>query len=362
MTLGLLFISLLVLLLAWANGANDVSKGVATLSGGGLTTGRRALWWGTLWTVCGGLAALLWGEALINTFSKGFLSSDFPVSLSFIGAVMLGAAAWVLIATRLGLPVSTTHALLGGIVGSAWAMVGPEGLRSAAIANKALMPLLLGPLIAIVLCAFLLSLAKYIEKKLPAWSPGCCAREDWQKNPYVCADNAPDLPLSRIQRIWLGLHWCSSGTTSFARGLNDVPKIAAFMVLALSLVPETDTSLAQYSALWPILLVTVTMGMGGLWGGYRVLQVLAHRVTPIDTRSGLAANMGTSFLVLAATPLGLPLSTTHISTGALMGIRWSQGSAPAHNDALKLILFGWLITLPIAGLLAALSASLFKLF
>lgn len=362
MILGTLLVTLLILALAWANGANDVSKGVATLAGGGVAGARRAVLWGALCTMLGGLAAVVWGGVLVSTFGNGFLSAGFPVSLAFLGGVMAGAAAWVFLATRLGLPVSTTHALLGGVVGSALVMAGPDGLRAAAIANKALLPLLLSPLIAIALCWLLLIIAKFVEKRIPAWSPGCCAQQDWQKNPFICAVNAEQLPQPWVRRVWVGLHWLSSGTTSFARGLNDVPKIAAFLVLALALLPNVPAVISQYNAILPIVAVTLMMGLGSLWGGLRVLRVLAYKVTPMDTRTGLVANMGTSLLVLAATPLGLPVSTTHVSTGALMGIRWSSGLRPTQGDALKLILFGWIITLPVAALLAALSAKLFKIF
>lgn len=349
---AVVFVGLLILLLAWVNGANDVAKGVATLTGGGLISARRAIWWGSVCTMLGGLAAMAWGGSLLSTFSSGFLAGGFPASLTFVAGVISGAAAWVFLATRLGLPVSTTHALLGGVVGAALALAGPDGLRAAAIANKALAPLLFSPLIAIALCWCLLLVARFVEKKIPAWSPGCCERADWQKNPFICADSAEQPPSPWVRRVWIGLHWLSSGATSFARGLNDVPKIAAFLILALTLAPEALRN-AGAEAIWPIIAVTLVMGMGSVWGGRRVLNVLAHRVTPMDTRTGLVANVGTSFLVLAATPLGLPVSTTHVSTGALMGIRWGEGVKPDQADALKLILFGWVVTLPVAALLSA---------
>ena len=373
MTFGILAVCLLVLLLAWANGANDISKGVATLVGNGTTHARRAVLWGTLWTMLGGLAALVWGGALINAFTKGFLNPNFIIDLTFVAGVTLGATAWVGFATRAGLPVSTTHALLGGIIGAALmgteAANGAGNLHTSAVASKALLPLLLSPLIAIGLCVVLLLTMRYVAKKIPAWSPGCCPREAWQENPFVCAATGtmpeaaatePRHPLT-AERVWTALHWLSSGTTSFARGLNDVPKIAAFMMLALTLAPPalsqtTESWLPDWLQAWPILLVTLVMGAGCLWGGFKVLNVLAHRVTPLDASSGLVANMGTSILVLAASPLGLPVSTTHVSTGALMGVRWTDRIKPNQNDTLKLILFGWVVTLPIAALVAAASS------
>jgi len=352
-------LSLLVLVLAWSNGANDVGKGVATLAGSGVAGARRAILWGSFCTVLGGLAAAVWGAALVQTFASGFISTGFVINLGFVAGAIAGAALWIGFATRFGLPVSTTHALLGGIVGSVLVTAGPVGLKTAAIANKALAPLLLSPVIAILLCWCLLLAARWVERRIPAWSSGCCARADWQQNPFVCAPEG-QRPAPYAQHVWLGLHWLSSGVTSFARGLNDVPKIAAFLILILTLTPALSAIFVG-SPLWPITLVALAMGLGSVWGGMRVLQVLAHRVTPLDPASGLAANVGTSLLVLLATPFGLPVSTTHVSTGALLGVRWGDKLKPQRNDALKLILFGWIVTLPIAAALAAVTVQLLEL-
>lgn len=355
MTFEVIIVAGLVFALAWANGANDIGKGIATLVGNGTTHAKRALWWGTFWTIGGGLFAVIWGSALLKTFSSGFLAPEFNVDLVFIASALIGATGWIIVATRLALPVSTTHALLGGVVGATLVVAGPSGLRMGAVAYKALLPLLIAPLLAIGLCTLLLLLARYVTTKIPAWHPGCCPHEEWQRNPFVCStQSGQNRPSPWVERIWLGLHWFSSGVTSFARGLNDVPKIAAFLVLTLSLAPGVQASVLDPSALfWPILLVTGVMGLGALWGGTRILNVLAHRVTPLDASSGLVANAGTSILVLIASPLGLPVSTTHVSTGALMGVRWTNKQKPSQADALKLVLFGWVVTLPIAALLAA---------
>ena len=354
------FLFAMILLLAWANGANDIAKGVATLVGNGTAQARRAVWWGTLWTVAGGLLAILWGGALIKTFSSGYLSTGFQVDFVFLISAILGAVAWLLVATRFGLPVSTTHALLGGVVGAALVAAGPQGLQLDAVTNKAMLPLLLAPLLAIALCATILLLARYVASRLPAWKQDCCDYEDWQRNPFVCLPPAKqNSRTQRMEKLWLSLHWLSSGLTSFARGLNDVPKIAAFLILSLALVPEIAGKLtAPENHYLPILLITFVMGIGCLWGGMRVLHVMSHRVTTLDSSSGLVANAGTSMLVLFASPLGIPVSTTHVSTGSIMGIRWANKLKPSQADALKLILFGWVVTLPVAASVAAISSSL----
>lgn len=348
----LLPIILLILLLAWANGANDVAKGVATLAGSGIGNARRAILWGVFWTVLGGLATLLWGRELIAAFGGGWLAPGFRITPAFLAAALLAAGLWILLATHLGLPVSTTHALLGGTVGGVLAAIGPGALRLGTVAHQALLPLLLSPLIAIALCWGLLLLGGYVARRVPAWRPGCCPEESWRRNPFVCIEPSRRPPPWQ-QRIWIGLHWLSSGATSFARGLNDTPKIAAFLVLAAGLAPDTRELLALHGPVWPVIAVAAVMGLGGLWGGMRILKVLAHRVAPLDAATGLTANVGTSLVVLAATPLGLPVSTTHVSTGALMGVRWAEKKRPDRADALKPILLGWVVTFPATALMAA---------
>jgi len=347
-TAALILFGAPVLLLAWVNGANDISKGVATLIGSGQCDARAALRWGTVFTVLGGLASILWGGVLAANFSTGFLAPEYSPDLAFITGAVLGAFGWIGFATRFGLPVSTTHALLGGIVGAALISIGPEGLRVTEIANKAIAPLLLGPLIAILLCWALLQTSRWVAKRLPAWRPGCCTEDEWRDDPFRCADSR-ELARPGQRQLLRTLHWLSAGATSFARGLNDVPKIAAFLILLM-----VGTGLASnHSWFVAIALTTLAMGIGSLWGGRRVARVLAHRVTRMDAAQGLTANIGTALLLLTASPLGLPVSTTHVSTGALMGLRFAEHSAPTQADALRAILMAWIVTLPAAGILSA---------
>jgi len=285
---------------------------------------------------------------------------DFPISTAFLGGTIVGACLWLLLATRLGWPVSTTHALLGGLVGSALAEVGPDGLRAAVIAKKALLPLLLSPVIAIFLCAGILSLSRLMASRIPPRQNDCCDPETWRSNPYRCATEKTHGKFYRhLPRLWESLHWLSGGATSFARGLNDVPKIAAILILALGLAPGSMALDHQYTVMGAILAVTLVMAAGGLWNGYRVLEVLAYRVATMAPGTGLAANTGTSLLVLLASPLGIPVSTTHVSTGALFGIRLTDKTVPEQGDALRIILFAWVITLPVTGLFAAATSRLF---
>lgn len=343
-----LLIFALAALLAYVNGANDIGKPVASLAGSNVTDAKHAVLWGSFWTVLGGFASILWGDAMVQTFANGLLGHA-TVGFALVFAVVTGAMLWVLVANLRGLPVSTTHALLGAAVGAALISQGTHSMDFSVLANKALVPLLLSPLIAIALCWCLLLGTRWISSKVPAWRPGCCAQEDWQRDPFVCATGAP--PRRSTRRLWIGLHWLSSGITSFARALNDTPKIAAFVILALAFAPKG----LAFSAASAIAAVTIAMGLGSLIGGYRVLSLMSNGITRLDHQTGLFANASTAALVLAASPLGLPVSTTHVATGSLMGVRLAQSATPDNADALKMVLLGWVVTFPSAALFSAAS-------
>src|SRR5712691_9827197 len=147
-------IVLLSAVLAFANGANDNFKGVATLHGSGVLSYRRALAWATLTTLAGSLLALVVAGGLVTRFSgRGLVSNDVAGRPEFLLAVASGAAATVLLATRLGLPVSTTHALVGALVGAGLVLAGPANISYATLGAAFALPLLLSPVLALVLTA-----------------------------------------------------------------------------------------------------------------------------------------------------------------------------------------------------------------
>ncbi len=137
-----LFAFALAFVLAFANGANDVSKAIATLVGSGITDYRSAIAWGTVWTVVGAALAAFVASAMIKTFSHGLIQTGTIIEPDVTLAVLTGAIAWVLFASHTGLPVSTTHALTGAIVGTGFVAFAGEGLIWSAIGRKIALPLL----------------------------------------------------------------------------------------------------------------------------------------------------------------------------------------------------------------------------
>lgn len=345
-----LLLSAATLALAWANGSNDVSKGVAALAGSGVATPRAAWVLGIVATLAGGLGAILWGGALGTLFGGGFLkgASEMPVNAAL--AALAGATGFVALSTWQRWPVSTTHALIGGIIGAAVVHFGVHDVAYRAVAAKFLVPLLASPLLAIGLCWALLLLNRLIAARMPQWTPGCCDPEDYKQDPFICAP-PEQRPSPAVRRTWLALHWLSGGAVSFARGLNDVPKMAALMIPALIAWPAL-VSTAEGPAL-AIALTAFAMTGGAIMAGRRLLPVLAKEVSTMTPSTGLFANLGTAILVLGATPLGLPVSTTHVAAGSLIGVRVADNAPPRAHDALRTILMAWFVTLPAAAALSA---------
>ncbi|HSH79969.1 MAG TPA: inorganic phosphate transporter [Herpetosiphonaceae bacterium] len=297
--------------LAYANGANDVSKGIATLVGAGVTDYRRALLWGTLWTGVGAAASAFAARELVATFSSGLLAGGARFGPQAAVAVLLGTIGWLLLATRTGLPVSTTHSITGAIVGVGTISAGVSGVAWEKVAQKVALPLALGPVLAVGL-----GLAAYVLLRL---SPG--------QVPYGA------------------LHWLSSGGTSMARALNDTPKIVA-LGAAFAVAPGSERVPP-----WVFLATAAAMVAGSWAGGRRVTRTLAERVTQLDDREGLGANLATALLVGFASTQGLPVSTTHVASTAIIGVRARRGRRAVHWRTVGEVALAWLVTLPVAALI-----------
>lgn len=368
MTLTAATLTALGFALAYVNGANDVSKGIATLVGSGLSNYRGAILWGTLWTAIGGLLGSVLATAMVSTFGHGLLAPSTTQTLSAGVATLLGAAAWVLIATRTGLPVSTTHAIVGSLVGVAAVAYGVDGVRWSALGAKVVLPLLLTPLLSLALVTLLLKSTRRFAGSAEAHLPDCLCAEVAPAASVPAGPGASVAPMYKMRlqivaapqaacaaerpraaRLTLDhLHWFTAGAASFARGMNDAPKIVA-LVLAASALQDTSSTVGGLAQPQLFLLVTTGMVLGSLVGGRRVTRVLAEKVTPMDHREGFLANLVTAGLVTAGATLGLPMSTTHVSSGGIIGAGAQRSSL--NPKTLKEILLAWVVTLPAAAAL-----------
>jgi len=367
-----LFVATIVfvgLLLAYANGANDNFKGVATLVGSGTASYRGALLWATVTTALGSVAALVLARGLIEAFQgKGLVPAEVIGDPVFPAAVALAAGLTVLLATRLGFPISTTHALIGALVG-AGVVVSPEGVNGAKLANAFLLPLLSSPILAVASAILLYPLLRRLRRKLGVSQETCvCVGEEIvavvpESPGGVQAQLALRLPTLaggreatcrvryrgslvglRARPCLDALHYLSAGAVSFARGLNDTPKIAALLLVGEMVSPGTT-----------LIGVGAAMAAGGLISARRVAETMSHKMTEMNPGQGFVANLVTAGLVIGASRLGLPVSTTHVSCGALFGIGAVTGQG--HWGVIGRIVGAWVITLPAAGVLGAFIAT-----
>ncbi|MBI4168312.1 MAG: inorganic phosphate transporter [Acidobacteria bacterium] len=376
-----------VLLLAFVNGANDNMKGVATLYGTGTLTHRGALLVGTLSTGLGSLLSVRVAPALARAFSAQGLVPDDVLGPGFLAAVAAAAALTVLAATRLGLPVSTTHALVGAMVGAGLIAAGPR-LSLGRLGLTFFLPLLLSPAAAVTLAFPVVRAGRAAGRWFGVGSGDCiCVGEEWEpigllepgasasvartRTAAFAASNNSALAATGVARRLtatvgstphcmgryhgrvIGLpvqalarwsHLLSASLVGFARGLNDTPKILGLLA-ATSLLPWDGA-----------LLITLTMALGGIVASRRVGETMANRITPMAPTQGLAANLVTSCLVIGASRLGLPVSTTHVATGGIIGV----GSAVRALDRATVasIATAWMTTLPLGAALGAAIASM----
>ncbi len=357
----------LLLALAFANGTNDVSKAIATLVGSGIANYRTAIVWGTAWTVLGACTASLVATAMVKTFSSGLITPGTATPPILALAVLLGAMSWVLIASRTGLPVSTTHALTGAIVGAGVAAFAGEALIWSAIGKKIALPLFLSPLLALILSVLLHPTLRRVAAR---WEGACLClipssralvtidakgmtRTLFQPigagQPVVAVPNQCDrVGLKGLSVGLESVHWISSGLASFARGVNDAPKIAAMVLLGTAATSWPSPTFQVMTFIG----VAAAMGLGSYLGGLRVTEVLAEKVTTMDHAEGLSANLTTSSLVLISATMGLPVSTTHVSSSAIIGIGLVKGVDAVQWKTVRNMVLAWIVTLPAAGLLA----------
>jgi inorganic phosphate transporter, PiT family len=346
--------------LAYANGANDNWKGVATLHGSGTLGYRAALALATVATALGGLVAIVLATDLLRRFSgAGLVPADIIGTPAFAAAVAVGGAVTIGLATRLGMPTSTTHALTGALLGIVVTGSGAAG-AGGVLWTGFLRPLLVAPLLAVSITAGLWLLATRMRRTLAVQPDSCVcvdlpvaplrpalqpAPAELQRQsaplaaPLAASECAPAAGRLRLTagRALDGVHVLSGASVCFARGVNDAPKIAALGVVTGGF------------GNWSLPIVAAAMVAGGLLGSRGVAHTMSHRLVPLNPGQGATGNLVTAGLVLGASQFGLPVSTTHVSCGAIFGIGLATRSADVR--VIRNVLLTWLCTLPLGAVL-----------
>jgi len=295
---------------------------------------------------------------LLHAFTgAGLVPGPVTTQANFALAMAGGAGLTVAMASWRGLPISTTHALIGAMTGAGLVVAG-SSLHFATLGTSFLLPLLASPILAMLPAWLLRPVFRGLAERAARMPecvcriPGAMVQTPDGQTLHMAGETVSDSHVAcarhGVRNRWLrpdargavnSLLFLSGGAASFARGLNDTPKIAALLLPLASLDASTSTGL-----------VGVAMMVGGLVGAHRVARTMSHRITRLDPGNALSASLTTALLVGTASFNGLPVSTTHVSVGALAGAGGRQG---VDGRVLGRVIVSWVVTLPVGALLGA---------
>src|ERR687887_2701952 len=303
----------------FTNGFHDTANAVATSVSTRALSPRSAVFVAAVANLAGAFVT----TAVAKTVGKGIIDTGLATDKTVLAA-LLGAIAWNLITWWFGLPSSSSHALIGGLIGAALVQSGSRGIEWHGLAHNVAIPAVIAPAVAFA-AAFLLLLAIYW---LLVWiTPGLANRT------------------FRLGQL-------ASGTwMAFTHGANDAQKTMG--VITLALVTSGHQSKFDHIPTWVIVAAGLAIGAGTYVGGWRIMRTLGQRVFSIEPASGFAAQTTAGATIYLATHFGYPLSTTHVISGAVIGSGATQRLSAVRWGVAGNIVVAWLLTIPAAGLVAA---------
>ena len=317
-TAALVVVLLLAVTFDYINGFHDTANAIATSVATRALRPRNAVLMAAAFNFIGAFA----GTAVAKTIGSG-LVDDQTSTTAVVAAALLGAIAWNLITWRLGLPSSSSHALIGGLLGATIAGAGFGALNVNGIVDKVLIPLVTSPLLGF-LGALVLMLALY-------WTFFRVARK----------------PLARVfRRIQL----VSAGYMAFAHGSNDAQKTMGIITLALYSAGVLKTNDVPP---WVIVISATALSVGTAVGGWRIMKTMGQRVVELEPIHGFAAETTAATVLLGTAHFGMPVSTTHVISSAIMGVGSARGVRGVRWGVAGNIFGAWVLTLPAAGLMGA---------
>ena len=319
-TAMLVFVIVLAIAFDYTNGFHDTANSIAT------SVATRALspGWAILMATAFNFIGAFAGTAVAKTIGSG-LVNDQTTTQAIVAAALIGAITWNLITWQRGLPSSSSHALIGGLLGATIIGVGTSALNVNGIVNKVIIPMFTSPVIGFVV-AFALMLTIY-------W----VFRRSKRK------------PMARRFRR---LQVFSAGFMAFAHGSNDAQKTMGIITLALfsaGVIPDVTVPS------WVIVVSATALSAGTAVGGWRIMRTMGQRVAKLEPVHGFAAETTGASILFATAEFGMPVSTTQVISSAIMGVGASQGARAVRWGVARRILYAWILTIPGAGLLAAMS-------
>jgi inorganic phosphate transporter, PiT family len=325
----LLVVLALAVLFDYINGFHDTANAIATSVSTRALKPEHAI----LMSATANFVGALTGTAVAKTIASGLATTpDGAAGQTIVAAALVGAILWNLLTWRLGIPSSSSHALIGGLLGAVIASVGVEAIKLEGVRDKVLLPLVLSPVLGIAIgFTFMVVLLNVFRRAHP----------------------------QRLNERFRRLQVLSAAYMAFSHGSNDAQKTMGIMTLALftaGVIPNQDIPL------WVILLAASAISLGTAAGGWRIIRTMGQRVVKLDPVHGFAAETTAASIIFAASHFGMPVSTTHVISTAIMGVGASDRLSAVRWGVAGNIVIAWILTIPASALAAALAFVILDVF
>jgi len=330
-----LLVALILVALAFdfLNGLHDAANAIATVVATRLLSPVKAVVFAAFFNFSAYFLTLAFPSlhAVADTIGKGLIDKDLVTPGVVFGA-LVGAMFWNVVTWLKGIPSSSSHALVGGIIGAGVAHAGFEGVQWGGL-SKTLVAIIASPLIGFWLALLVMLMSSWM---LHRWT----AR--------------------RAERTTRVLHLVSSAAYSLSHGLNDAQKTMGVITVLLY---STGYLKGEFHVPhWVAISCYIAMGLGTLSGGWKIIETMGSRITKLSQHQGFSASLAGSIVVFTATSLGIPVSTTHTITGAVIGAGTARRASAVRWGVAQSVVVAWIITIPASAAVGALFYSLTRLF
>jgi PiT family inorganic phosphate transporter len=349
--LGLVAIFALAVSFDYINGFHDTANAIATSVSTRALKPEYAI---LLSATANFVGALVFGTAVASTIGGGIVQDKMILGngAMVLAAALLGAITWNLITWALAIPSSSSHALIGGLIGAAWASSGANAVQWANFAGKVLFPLITSPLLGLAIgFTFMVLLLNGIVRASPRRIRGY-VRHFRSSGAEEGSDAIETTGVSprRISQRFRRLQILSATYMALSHGSNDAQKTMGIMTLALfnaNAIPDKSVPV------WVILMAATAMSLGTAAGGWRIMKTMGQKVVKLDPVHGFAAETTAASIILGASHFGMPVSTTHVISTAIMGVGASDRPNAVHWGLARSIVTAWVLTIPCTALIAA---------
>src|SRR6185369_13696545 len=322
-----LLVGLIVVALAFdfLNGLHDAANSIATVVATRLLSPVMAVGFAAFFNFAAYFLALQWPELhkVADTIGKGLIDKDLVTPAVVFGA-LVGAMFWNVVTWFKGIPSSSSHALVGGIIGAGVAHASISGIQWDGL-NKTLIAIVLSPMLGLILTMAIMLVTSWLGVRASA---------------------------TGAERTFRGLHLASAGAYSLGHGLNDAQKT---MGLITVLLYSTGYLHGEFHVPhWVAISCYIAIGLGTMTGGWRIIETMGSRITKLSQHQGFAASTGGSVMLFGASWFGIPVSTTHTITGAVIGAGVAKRASAVRWGVARNVVMAWVITIPCSGAVAAL--------